>query len=157
MATQKYRSRLDATVGENEGTTRPVHPARPELPVKAGAENKTPPPTKRADYSMDEKVFVPGYGKNHDSNPSSILPGETVNAPFSAMAPKDDVLTGLQHGGTRALDRGDDWQTRKLDPGNVPTHSNMRDANAGGSPSGKVPAKCGASEFNPTSIRKPGA
>lgn len=161
MATQKYRSRSDQTVAENEGTSRPVHPARPELPVKAGRENKTPAPTARRDYSMNEKQPTRGYGNDHDATPSSILPGETVSAPFGAQAPKDAVLEGLQRGGLKGLDQQDDWQTRDLsDPHDnkfkaSPTHPGMKSANIGGAPSGQVPAKCGAPVTGP--VRQPPA
>ena len=113
MATQKYRSQLDNTVGENEaGPTRAVHPARPELAVKAGAENKTPAPLAkplttgeiaratswgRSMGDAGDNASKQGYG-----GPSSLNPGEKGGvATVNPLATTDAVLDGLIRGGTR--------------------------------------------------------
>ena len=152
MATQKYRSRFDHTVGENEGTTRPVHPARPELPVKAGAENRTPAPTKTYDPTMKDKTWGRESGNpggNAYSGASSIMPGQKAPAAtINPQAPTDVLLDNIIRGGTARGSDGDDYQTRSLtDPhdnpkGRVPVHPNM----TGPSPGGTVPAKCGTNK-----------
>jgi hypothetical protein len=140
MATSNYRSRFDQTTGENSGSTRPVHPSRPELQVQAGAENKTPAPVKRV--AMNEKDPQRGYGNNHDATPSSILPGETVTAPFSAMAPVDTALDAIKQRGSR-VPNSDDLKDVES---NVPTHPAMaKRAPDSGSPGiQKFPEKNGS-------------
>lgn len=158
MATQKYRSRLDTTVGENEaGPTRATHPARPELPVKAGRENKTPAPLATPTTTSDQARATSwgrsggdrgdNAGKQGYGGPSSLNPGERAGeATISPQASHDAVLDGLVRGGVRALDKGDSWQTRSLDDphdnphGRPPVHSAMKPANQGGAPSGQIPA-----------------
>lgn len=159
MATQKYRSRLDTTVGENvAGPTRAVHPARPELPVKAGSENKTPaplaPPSTTADqarstsWGRSSGGAGDNPGKQGYGGPSSLNPGErAAPATINANAKTDAVLDNLIRGGVgHGIDRGDNWQTRDLtDPHDnphkaAPIHSAM----TGAAPGPKVPAKTGA-------------
>lgn len=159
MATQRYRSRLDKTVGENEASpTRATHPARPEVQPKPGAENRTPapvaPPSTTADMarstSWGRSSGAPGDnpGKSGFGGPSSLNPGERSGpATINAQASHDAVLDALVKGGAHGAQVSDDWQTRQLGgegkEGRVPSHPNMRPANAGGAPLGQVPAKTG--------------
>ncbi len=154
MATQKYRSRLDHTVGANGATpkTAPGHP--PELQPKAGAENLTPPPTKQVDTlalarstSWGHSLGDPGDnpGKQGFGGASSVNPGECAGkATIDPQASTDTVLDSLIRGGVAALDKGDDWQTRKLDDTASPVHPAMAKRGiADGSPGGTIPAKNG--------------
>lgn len=171
MATQKYRSRSDQTVAENEGTSRPVHPARPELPVKAGAENKTPAPVaaptttpdmaRSTSWGRDSGGPGGNSGKQGYGGPSSLNPGERAGpATVNGNAKTDTVLDGLIRGGVRALDQGDNWQTRSLDDPHdnphkaAPVHPNMKPANSGGAPAGQVPSKLGAPVTDDSALRR---
>jgi len=110
-----------------------------------------------------------GYGEAGGvNNPSSIAPGKTVVSRLGAnigslpggSVDDDGVLQTILSRPRGALDEGEgDWQTRKYDPTQkVPNAHGMRSRTAnGGSPGDKVPNKIGASSFDPTSIRKPGA
>lgn len=125
MANQSYRSRLDKTVGENNGTARPVHPAQPTLPVKPGRENKTPAPT-RYDPTAKDHTFGRASGNpggNAYGGPSSITPGtKAIQAVVNPQAPTDQVLENIVAVGTAQTAKrgapgdthGDDWQVRQL-------------------------------------------
>lgn len=154
MATQNYRDRSDETVGENSGTSRPVHPARPELNVPAGGENKTPAPVRsagelevlRAGAWGGAETVAPGGdnpGRNRYAGPVSLPPGVKADkAAISAMAPKDAVLEGVIAGkhGVASLDVIDDWQTRRVDDRELPpTHGATHRTAADGSPGGQIP------------------
>lgn len=151
MATQAYRDRSDETVAENSGTSRPVHPARPELPVKAGSENKTPAPlttadlTRRKDTAWGRAGDQPqdqNPGKNGFGGPSSIPPGtHAPAATVNPMAPRDLVLDAIVKGGAHGAQISDDWQTREVSDTPFPSAMNMRTrAPDSGSPGSKVPA-----------------
>jgi hypothetical protein len=151
MATQAYRGRL-TTTGKNSGTARPARPARPELPVKAGVDNKTPPPVTTAELAVKKDT---AWGRGGDqANPGgnayggarSIPPGfKAAPAAVNPHGGTDAVLDGLVAGGVRGLDGSDDWQTRSLtDPGDrnrgrVPVNPGT----SGARPGGTVPSKCG--------------
>jgi hypothetical protein len=162
MATTRYRHPSDRTVGTNAATRRPVHPGAPELPVKAGRENKTPPPVNAPSTTADlarstswgraGNRATDNPGRNGYGGASSVNPGEAAaKATINPQASTDTVLEGLVRGGVRSLDQSDDWQTRKLSPDRVPVHPDMK----GASPSGTVPAKTGTPVFDPTQIQKP--
>lgn len=170
MAFQGYRHRTDKTVGANVTTQKlaPGHP--PEKQPKAGAENKTPAPVRAPTTTPDmarSTSFGRSSGDNGDNSgkqgyggPSSLNPGERAGpATVNPQAPTDRVLSALIEGGTAALDKGDDWQTRSLDDPHdnphkaSPAHPFMKPANQGGAPSGKVPPKTGYVESAP--VRKP--
>ena len=59
MATQKYRSRLDKTVGENRGSPTKV-PGHGQVAFPKGGENKTPSPTKAVHDARSGTVNVVG-------------------------------------------------------------------------------------------------
>lgn len=154
MATTKYRHSSDRTVDTNKTTPKmaPGHPA--ELQPKSGAENRTPAPTRQVDTlalarstSWGHSLGDPGDnpGKNGFGGASSVNPGERAGpATVSPQAKTDRVLDALVRGGVRALDTGDDWQTRKLDDQASPVHPAMaKRAVDSGSPGGTIPAKNG--------------
>jgi hypothetical protein len=160
MATNKWRHKSDLTVGENESSPTKV-PGRPAVKYKTGGENLTPSPTKQVDTlalarstSWGHSLGDPGDnpGKNGFGGASSVNPGERAGpATVSPQAPTDNVLEGLIRGGVRALDTGDDWQTRNAayaDPKPFPSaHGQAKRGVDSGSPGGTIPAKNG----NPTS------
>lgn len=155
MSTQKYRDRSDGTVAENSGTSRPVHPARPELNVKPGGENKTPAPVASPSTTADiarSKSWGRSMGDMGDNSgkagyggASSLNPGERpAPATINPLAAKDVVLENIIRGGAHGAQVGDDWQTRPVSKDQYPTTRGMTARGAGGSPSGTVPAKTGA-------------
>jgi len=160
MATQKYRSRLDKTVGENRSSPTKV-PGHGQVAFPKGGENKTPAPVKPVmtpdmarSTSFGRSSGDPGdnSGKQGYGGSSSTRPGEApAKATVNPQAGTDRVLDALISGGVAALDRGDDWQTRKLDDtGASPVHPAMSKRGIdSGSPGATVPAKNG----NPTSDR----
>ncbi len=160
MATQKYRSRLDATVGENKASPTKVA-GRGPVRYKDGTENATPAPVKQVDAlsiarstSWGHSLGDPGDnpGKNGYGGASSINPGERAGkATVAPQAPTDNVLDALISGGIAALDKGDDWQTRQLDDegdknhGTSPVHPSFaKRGPASGSPGGVIPTKNGS-------------
>jgi len=134
MATQKYRSRLDKTVGENRGSPTKV-PGHGQVAFPKGGENKTPSPTKAVttpdqarSTSWGRSSGAPGdnSGKQGFGGASSVNPGERPGpATVNPQASTDTVLDSLIRGGVRALDTGDDWQTRVVDPTPYPTTRGM--------------------------------
>jgi hypothetical protein len=173
MATQRYRHKTDRTVGENESSpTRATHPARPELEVKPGGENRTPAPVAAPSTTADQARSTswgrdsggPGGnpGKNGFGGPSSLNPGERAGAAtINPQAPTDAVLDAVIRGGAHGAQVSDDWQTRDLsDPhdnkhGRPPVHPAMASRAAdSGSPGGTVPATTGAPVSAP--VRQPG-
>lgn len=130
---------------------------------------KTPAPTRQAPPDAVSEVRNPtaqSYGENGPKNNASRTnPGEVVESDLARNLREssddgEDVLGQIIRGGAHSVDMGPhpdvDWQTRRIDPGNVSNHPAMGDANAGGAPSGKVPPKLGYQEFDPASVRKPG-
>ena len=157
MATQSYRHRLDRTVGENASSPTKVA-GRPPVKYRDGSENKTPAPVKPVmtpdmarSTSFGRSSGDPGdnSSKNGFGGASSVNPGEKSGpATVNPQASTDRVLDALISGGVAALDKGDDWQTRKLDDTASPVHPAMAKRGiADGSPGSQVPAKNG----NPTS------
>lgn len=157
MATQKYRSRLDKTVGENRGSPTKV-PGHGQVAFPKGGENKTPAPTgavttpdqaRATSWGRSGGAAGDNSGKNGFGGASSVNPGERPGpATVNPQASTDRVLDALISGGVRALDTGDDWQTRKVDDTAYPTTPSLAKRGAdSGSPGGTIPAKNG----NPTS------
>src|ERR1700688_4012130 len=83
------------------------------------------------------------YGQNGATNSSSDLPGQKT------------AISGFSTPCDLAAAHDDHWQKRDVGKSNVPNPHGMKDANDGGAPSGKVPAKNGYVDSPP--IRKPGA
>jgi hypothetical protein len=163
MATQKYRSRLDKTVGENRGSPTKV-PGHGQVAFPKGGENKTPSPTgpvttpdaaRSTSWGRSSGAAGDNSGKQGYGGPSSVNPGERPGpATVNPQASTDRVLDALISGGVAALDASDDWQTRRLDDTGDKNlkASSVHPAMAkrgvdSGSPGGTVPAKNG----NPTS------
>lgn len=156
MATQSYRHPSDQTVGINASSPTRAPGHAPEEPVKAGSENKTPSPTRPFDPltrkdSAWGRATTEGSGNSPGANaysgPSSMPPGTRADPPaISAQAPVDQVLEGLIRGGVKALDAGDDWQTRPVsNDQTVPTaHGLSKRGPADGSPGATIPEKIGA-------------
>lgn len=114
-----------------------------------GAPGFTPPPTKFANPLMAERDFVPSYGSNHSTMPSSLTPGQRTSSPLAddlkrkaAESDGGDLLQTIIERGTARDSANAELlspQTRTLSPGNVPNHPSMKGASAGA----KVPNKCG--------------
>ena len=154
MATQKYRSRLDQTVGENKASPTKV-PGRGPQKYRTGGENATPAPTgavttpdqaRSTSWGRSSGAAGDNPGKQGYGGPSSVNPGERPGpATVNPQARTDTVLDGLIRGGVAALDKQDDWQTRKLDDTSSPVHPAMaKRGSDSGSPGGTIPAKTGA-------------
>lgn len=137
-------------------------PAAGDAP-NTGAPGPTPAPVKFANPSMAERDFKPGYGTNHDPHPSAIDPGEKAASALAdnlrskaAESDAGDLLGRIAERGTARGKAADvelqSPQTRDVDDTPYPTTFGM----TGARPGPKVPAKCGASSFDPNSVRKPG-
>jgi hypothetical protein len=117
----------------------------PEKPVHfSGDQNKTPAPTRAP---KDFGSARGAYGANQFGGRSSVNPGESVTSPLAdelKRAGTDGVLDQVIKRGTARDDSG--FQTRAETSKRVPSHPDMRDANSGGAPAGKVPSKCGCQD-----------
>jgi hypothetical protein len=153
MATQSYRHRLDKTVGENASSPTKVA-GRPPVKYRDGSENKTPAPTgavttpdqaRSTSWGRSGGAAGDNPGKQGYGGASSVNSGEKSGpATVNPQAGTDRVLDALISGGVAALDKGDDWQTRKLDDQASPVHPAMAKRGiADGSPGSQVPAKNG--------------
>jgi hypothetical protein len=164
MATQKYRSRLDKTVGENAASPTKVPGYGRPVAYRKGGENATPAPTgpvttpeqaRATSWGRSGGAAGDNPGKNGFGGRSSVNPGERAGpATVNPQASTDGVLDSLVRGGVAALDNADDWQTRRLDDTgdknlkSSPVHPAMTKRSVdNGRPGGTIPAKNG----NPTS------
>ena len=127
-----------------------------------GMPGPTPPPTKFANPSLNERDFQPGYGTNHFTGASSADPGQKVTSPLAddlkAKAAQGDGGDLLQDIVTRGTARDTSVelqspQTRTVDNTPLPTTFGMRSRNG---ENATVPAKTGQAVFDPNSERKPG-
>jgi hypothetical protein len=159
MAFQGYRHKSDKTVGENKASPTKVA-GRGPVRYRDGTENKTPSPTgavttpdqaRSTSWGRSGGAAGDNPGKQGFGGASSVNPGERPGpATVNPQASTDRVLDALISGGVKALDTGDDWQTRKLDDTGTspPVHPAMAKRGIdSGSPGGTLPAKNG----NPTS------
>ena len=104
---------------------------------------KQPRPAAPDQISHIRAPSAQGYGMNDGaSNPSSVPPtkiAQTISplaANLKASVDDDGVLNSVIANGTK-LDTEITGQLRKIAPGNVPNHPNMKPANSGGRRQGK--------------------
>jgi hypothetical protein len=116
---------------------------------------RTPAPLRQAPPDAVDTIRNPtkqNYGENGPrNNQSRTNPGQFVESDLARNMRQssddgENVLDKIIAGGAH-----ENFQTRKLAPGNVPIAHGMQ----GASPGGTVPDKCGAPSFDPSSIRKP--
>ena len=162
MATSAYMPRdtekKNVDVTKLAQTQAPGHP--PELQPKAGAENRTPSPT-RAPADLGEIARSKSWGRDNGNpgaqaygGPSSLNPSE--KAPPANINPHgpgdfiDPVLRNLAMGTARAIDQNDDWQTRDVDKSPFPTAVGCHPPKS----SGTIPTTLGGSPMADAALKR---
>jgi hypothetical protein len=141
MAVQSGRGHAPSVSRQDTKTERTA-------PTKAVTDN-VPSDMSRGGYGSDNPR-TSHYGRNGFAGPSSLTPGERMEAAGARLATNEDV--DLETVRTGAFGVGD--QLRDIGAKNVPLHpSHAHRGASSGSPGGSIPDRTGASVEQP--VRRP--